>query len=226
MPIPEEYKAPFSSNKYYHILFRSIDGVPLFKTEKEHIFFLEKWKRFTDPVFETWAYSLLNNHTHFIIKVKQQEEVIQTLCTLTDDAKTKAIREFLEKKEDSLIGPIIERQINSFMVSYTNTYNNIIERKGGLFQQPFRRTQITEDKHLQQAIVYVHANAQKHGLVKDFKVHSYSSYKSIIDNNEIFVNAKKVLDFFGGIDGFVSIHKEQVAYFYSRQWPDSKLEIE
>jgi putative transposase len=226
MPIPEQFKAHFEFQKHYHILFRSIDGVPLFKREKEHFFFLEKWKRFTDPVFETWAYSLLNNHTHFIIKVRQQEEVIQTLRTLTEDAKTKAIREFLAKKEDSLIGPIIERQINSFMVSFANTYNNIIERKGGLFQQPFRRSLIASDTHIQQAIVYVHANGQKHGIVKDFKEHHYNSYHAILSREEILVNAKAVLDFFEGTEKFISIHAEQVAYFYSRQWPDSRLEVD
>jgi putative transposase len=226
MPIPKQFKAPFEFQKHYHILFRSIDGIPLFKTEKEHLFFLEKWKRFTDPVFETWAYSLLDNHTHFIIKVKQQEEVIQMLSDLKEDAKTKVIREFLEKKEDSQIGPIIERQVNSFMVSYANTYNNIIERKGGLFQQPFRRSLIATETHLQQAIVYVHANAQKHRLVKDFKTHRFNSYHAILERNESIVNSTAVLNFFDGIDKFISIHSEQVAYFYKHQWPDSKLEVE
>ena len=226
MPIPAQYKAPFEFQKHYHILFRSIDGISLFKTEKEHIFFLEKWKRFTDPVFETWAYSLLDNHTHFIVKVKQQQEVIQMLSALTEDAKTKAIQEFLEKKEDTLIGQIVERQINSFMVSFTNTYNNIIERRGGLFQQPFRRSLIATDAHLQQAIVYAHANAQKHKLVKDFKTHRFNSYHAILDRNETFVNFTAVLNFFDGIDKFISIHIEQVAYFYKHQWPDSKLEVE
>jgi putative transposase len=197
MPIPEQFKAPFEFQKHYHILFRSIDGIPLFKTEKEHLFFLEKWKRFTDPVFETWAYSLLDNHT-----------------------------QFLEKKEGSLIGPIIERQINSFMVSFTNTYNNIIERKGGLFQQPFRRSLIASDAHIQQAIVYVHANAQKHKLVKDFKMHRFNSYQAILDRNEVFINVAAVVIFFGGIGKFISIHSEQVAYFYKHQWPDSRLEVD
>lgn len=226
MPIPEQFKAPFEFQNHYHILFRSIDGIPLFKTEKEHLFFLEKWKRFTDPVFETWAYSLLDNHAHFIIKVKQQEEAIQTLSALTEDAKTKAIREFLEKKDASLIGSIIERQINSFMVSFTNTYNNIIERKGGLFQQPFRRSLIASDAHIQQAIVYAHANAQKHKLVKDFKMHRFNSYQAVLDRNETFINVATVINFFGGIGKFISIHSEQVAYFYKHQWPDSKLEVD
>lgn len=226
MPIPEQFKAPFEFQKHYHILFRSIDGVPLFKTEKEHLFFLEKWKRFTEIVFETWAYSLLGNHTHFIIRVKQQEEVIRTLSSLPEEAKTNAIRKFLEKKEDSPIGSVVERQINSFMVSYANTYNNIIERKGGLFQQPFRRSLIAAEAHLQQAIVYVHANGQKHRLVKDFKTHRFNSYHAILERNDSFVNSTAVLMFFSGIDKFISIHSEQVAYFYKHQWPDSKLEVD
>ncbi|MBY0476527.1 MAG: hypothetical protein K2Q24_02705 [Chitinophagaceae bacterium] len=225
MPVPEQFKAPFEFQQHYHILFRSIDGIPLFKTDKEHLFFLEKWKRFTDPVFDTWAYSLLDNHTHFIIQVKQQVEIIQLLRALTGDETTKAIKEFLDKKK-SLIGPVIERQINSFMVSYANTYNNFIHRKGGLFQQPFRRSAIAGDAHLQQAIVYVHANAQKHGLQNDFKLHPQNSYHTIVEGNNAIINTEAVRNFFGGIDKFISIHSEQVAYFYKHQWPNSKVEID
>jgi putative transposase len=226
MPIPAQYKAPFEFTSHYHLLFRSIDGIPLFKSINEKQFFLEKWKRFTDFIFETWAYCLLENHVHIIVKIKSAEEIELGLTKLPNESKTKSINQFLETKTAELFETVAERQLNSFMVSYANTYNNIIERKGGVFQQPFRRSLIFEDAHLQQAIVYVHANAQKHGLIKDFQEHNYNSYHDIIDGNESIVNAEAVLTFFGGIEKFISIHNEQVAYFYKHQWPDSKLEIE
>jgi putative transposase len=214
MPTPAQFKAPFDFDQHYHMLFRSIDGIPLFKTENEYFFFLEKWKRFTDPVFVTWAYSMLDNHAHLIVKVKQLEEVLETLNALTPEAKTKIIRQFLKTKEPSLIGRVIERQINSFMVSYVKTYNSIFERKGGLFQRPFRRSIISNEAHLQQTIVYAHANVQKHGLLGDFRLHPHHSYFAILLGDSTYINSEAVLQFFGGINQFVSIHTEQVAYFY------------
>lgn len=217
MPIPTRFKAPFDFEQHYHILFRSIDGIPLFKTENEYFFFLEKWKRFTDPVFSTWAYSMLDNHAHFIIKVKQLEEVLEALNALPTEAKTKIIRQFMKTNDASLIGPVIQRQINSFMVSYANTYNHIGERKGGLFQRPFRRSIIESEAHLQHAIVYVHANVQRHGLLRDFRTHPHHSYHAILQKDSTFIDAEAVLHFFGGINQFVSNHTEQVAYFYLRR---------
>ena len=59
---------------------------------------------------------------------------------------------------------------------------------------------------------------------KDFKSHPYSSYSAIINNNAAFIDTKNVLDFFDGAEKFVSIHKDQVDYYYRNGWPSSKLE--
>jgi putative transposase len=217
MPTPEEFKAPFYFNRHYHVLFRSIDGVKLFKNDKERIFFLEKWKRFISITADLWAYSLLDNHTHFIIKTNTQEQVLHQLQQLNTEQKTKAIDQFLKTPSEELFRPIMERQVNSFLVSYTNTYNNYIQRKGGLFQQPFRRLFINDEAHLQQAIIYTHANAQKHGLVKSFLDHLWHSYHAIIKDDATYVNTKAVLDFFGGKLKFEQVHKQQIDYFYGQK---------
>ncbi len=226
MPISNEYKAPFACNQYYHILFRSIDGIPLFKSELERRFFLEKWQRFLTMLLETWAFSQLDNHVHLIVRIRDQQEIIGQLNKLSAEAKTKSMSRYLMQPIESLLDEVSERQVNSFMVSYANTYNNRSERRGGVFQQPFRRSIITEESHLQQAIIYTHANAQKHGLVSDFKLHNHNSYRMILDKNEEFVSANAVLDFFEGIKQFISVHTEQVAYFYNHHWPSSKLEAD
>lgn len=144
------------------------------------------------------------------------------------EERTKSIIRFLEKPEEALplADEVAERQINRFLVSYTNTYNNLIVRKGGVFQQPFRRSLIAEEAHLQQAIIYVHANAQKHQLVNDFKTHVYNSYNEILSGESLLIDAGMVIYFFGGKEKFISLHQEQVAYFYTNQWSASKLEID
>ncbi|MBX9781891.1 MAG: hypothetical protein K2X48_01225 [Chitinophagaceae bacterium] len=215
MPIPEEFKAPFHFHQHYHITFRSIDGIPLFKTINERSFFLEKWKRFTEMIFETWAYCLLSNHTHIIIQIKSQEQIIEALSQLMDDSKSIAVKKFLEQPSEDLFQRAVERQINSFMVSYANTYNNYSERKGGVFQQPFRRSLIADDAHLQQAVICTHANAQKHRLVKNFIDYPHHSYHSILNGNTTFVNVQAVLAFFGSRENFIQRHKDQIDYFYN-----------
>jgi len=124
----------------------------------------------------------------------------------------------------AIFDEMIERQMNSFLVSYANYLNNKYDRKGGFFQKPFKRIQITDDGHLQQAIIYSNANAQKHRIVIDFKQHEYSSYNAAIHNDNYFIDSSNVVAFFGGAEKFIRIHEEQVAFFYGKGWPSSKLE--
>jgi hypothetical protein len=79
---------------------------------------------------------------------------------------------------------------------------------------------------LQQAIIYVHANAQKHGLIKDYRVYSYSSYNEKISGKSLFVDVNGVVNFFGGTKKFIDLHEQQVAYYYANNWPDSRIEVD
>ena len=183
MPTPEELKAPFISNCFYHIVCKSIDGLPLFHEPKDYTVFLERFKKFNQGFMDVWAYCLMLNHTHYIIKVKPGDSIESYISQLLPENKTKAMVSFLtDTNNESLTDAVIERQMNSFLVSYANYINNKYHRKGGIFQKPFKRIQISNDNHLQQAVVYVHANAQKHGIVNDFREYGYSSYNEAINN--------------------------------------------
>ena len=128
------------------------------------------------------------------------------------------------RPNETLFNKMIERQMNSFLASYTNFINNKYNRVGGIFQKPVKRIQIEEESHLQQAIICTNANAQKHELTDDFKQYPFTSYFPILQNDQYFVDAKSVLIFFNGVEKFELIHEEQVAYYYQRDWPDSNLE--
>lgn len=101
-----------------------------------------------------------------------------------------------ESENDMLLDAMLERQMNSFLVSYANYYNNRNSRQGGLFQKPFKRIQIFDDAHLQHAIIYANANAQKHNLIKDFSLYTYSSYMDTLRSDDTWVACKDVIVFF------------------------------
>lgn len=226
MPTPIQFKAAFYYNANYHLIFKSIDGLLLFNRATDYDLFFHRFKSFTYGLLDVWAYVALQNHTHIIVRVKSVSEVKEYISMLEQGAATAAMKKLAENNwDEALLDTVAERQINSFMVSYVNTVNNYAQKKGGFFQKPFRRLQIMDDRHLQQAIIYVHANAQKHGISNDFTVWPYSSYHSILKKSPLIVNSDAVLTFFGGVDKFVEIHRLQVAYFYDNKWPSSKLEL-
>ena len=225
MPTHEKYKAPFYPGAYYHIVCKSIDGILLFGGEKDYRVFKERFRQFTSGFFDVWSYNLLSNHSHHVIKTKPTEMVLYNISAMPEDERTKSMILFLaDGNNEMLIDEMIERQMNSFLVSYANYCNNKRNRKGGIFQKPFKRIQIDDDAHLQQAIIYTNANAQKHKLVQDFKKYPHSLYNDAVTGNDSFTETKSVIGFFGGLDNFINIHQSQVDYYYNYGWPSSKLE--
>jgi putative transposase len=225
MPVSQLLKAAFIPNKHYHIVFKSIDGLLLFRSDADYSVFLQRFYKFTNLAVENWAYCLLNNHAHFIVKLKTHEEVIRNITDIDLAVQTVAMKKLLVNSNDeSVFDEMLERQLNSFMVSFVNYTKNKYGHNGGVFQKPFKRVVITTDAHLQQAIVYVHANSVKHNISNDYERYIYSSYISISKNTNTYCEREKVIDFFGGANKFVELHTAQVKYYYNRGFPNSKLE--
>lgn len=243
MPTPQQLKAPFYTGNFYHLVCKSIDGLLLFREESDYNTFLHRFKKFMGDFVDVWAYCQLSNHTHQIVKVKSVNEIANFVSNLPPANKTMVMSKWLEAFNNSkpeipesksgqlkstfeieLVDDLLERQMNSFLVSYANYYNNKYNRKSGLFQKPFKRKEICGDGYLQQAIIYTHANAQKHKLTKDFKDYPYSSYRAVISSDSCFIDVASIKSFFGGKQNFIKTHADQAAYFYSDGSPSSSLE--
>jgi len=139
--------------------------------------------QFNSPFFQVWSYSLLSNHTHYVVKVATLKAIRQYLEGEKKLQRTVAMASFLQDLEnEKLLDEMLERQMNSFLVSYATYYNSRYNRKGGLFQKPFKRIEITDDAYLQHAIIYTNANAQKHKLVENFANYSYCSYQDVMED--------------------------------------------
>ncbi len=69
---------------------------------------------------------------------------------------------------------------------------------------------VDNDNYFTSMIYYCHYNAQLHQMLeRSFKDCPFSSYYSIIENDNNIVAADKVLDWFGGKDAFVKQHEER-----------------
>lgn len=94
-------------------------------------------------------------------------------------------------------------------------FNKQQQRKGNLFQRPFKRVEVTKESHFTQAIIYVHANAQHHKLCKDFTQHQWSSWHTILSDKPTHLQRKEVLEWFGGKQQFIDVHKSMTQFYYS-----------
>lgn len=167
---------------------------------------LKKLEAFLMPVFNFYAWATLGNHAHFVISVKRPEEVVAFFKSTVELHRSLVVQRLFSTPDAAALQFVITRQVNSMLASYTHSYNKYYGRKGGLFQSLFRRSIINDPAHLKRSIVYVHKNAEQHGLVKDFRCYPFSSYDDILSNASSLVDVKKVLDIFGGKDEFVNAH--------------------
>ena len=79
---------------------------------------------------------------------------------------------------------------------------------------PFRRVEVTDGTHFTQLIIYQHANVLKHLGQKNFQGYQWSSYPSILSDQPTALKRDIVLDWFGGKEQFIKVHKENAAYYH------------
>ncbi|MFD2909534.1 hypothetical protein ACFSX9_12415 [Flavobacterium ardleyense] len=59
----------------YHIYNRGINSDILFKEKTNYEYFLQLFEDHIEPIAETYAWCLMKNHFHFIVRLKKLEEI-------------------------------------------------------------------------------------------------------------------------------------------------------
>ena len=66
---------PLEHGKYYHIYNRGINSDTLFKENENYNYFLKLYDKHIDPIADTFAWCLMKNHFHFLVRIKEIEEI-------------------------------------------------------------------------------------------------------------------------------------------------------
>lgn len=159
------------------------------------MFFLQKFEKYLSNQVEVFAYCLMPNHFHFLIRVKAGA-TRQT---------TKVSKTFVVSK--SPLTPL-EKAFRDFFISYAKAVNKRYNRTGGLFQYKFKRKEVNQEKYFIDLVNYIHLNPIKAGLCGSYEEWKFSSYNSIISSQPSHVKRDEVLEYFGGKDNFLFIHQQ------------------
>ncbi|GAB3525920.1 hypothetical protein GCM10027443_00530 [Pontibacter brevis] len=116
--------------KYYHLYTRSNNKETLFRHPDNYAYFLQLYRKYIAPYADTFAYCLLPDRVHFLIRIKE-EEALKPL-TLSEDP-TKLIS--------------VPRQLAHLLNAYAKTINNRYDRVGRLFQHRFGRKEVTSEAY-------------------------------------------------------------------------------
>ncbi len=211
MPIQDKYLADLTEDKIYHIYNRTNNRELLFKTDENRSFFLRRFDYYLSPYLGTYCWSLLPNHFHFLVRIKAAEEISKWLL---QQEKLKSIeKKYLDGHETSAC--LLERAFQQFFTSYAMAFNNMHMRSGNLFHRPFKRVEVAQGSHFTNAVIYIHANPVKHGLVTDFTQYPWSSWKSIIDDRPSSLLKNELIDWFGSKENLIVAHQNVGRYYES-----------
>ncbi|WP_294282923.1 hypothetical protein [uncultured Chryseobacterium sp.] len=150
---------PLEAECFYHVFNRGINGQKLFFNEQNYHYFLSLMRRKIAPIASVYAYCLLRNHFHFLIRIKPEQE----------------IRQAFPEKSQTDISKIISQQFSNTFNSYTQAINKHFGRTGKLFELPFRRILIASNQKLVNTIHYIHNNPLKHGITQNVEEYRHSS---------------------------------------------------
>jgi len=189
-----QYLLPLEIGNYYHIYNRGVGKQLIFRNSENYQYFLQKAKKYLHPIAEIFTYCLIPNHFHFFIKIKTIEEQNQ--------------HHFRNNLKGDFRELDASKQFSHFFNAYAQAFNKSFERKGSLFERPFKRIKVENDEYITRLIYYIHSNPIKHRITNNFYNYSYSSYSQIIEGMNDIVNSDFVIDWFSGEKEFELFHKE------------------
>ena len=163
----------------------------------------------TFQIAETYAFCLLRNHFNAAVYIKDEVDMTGLRESYPDTQYS--LRKHQDGKESSenLSGLKEPSQyFANFFNAYTRGVNNAMGRSGALFERPFKRIPVTNEKYFLQLVVYINQNPQKHGFVEDFRSWDYSSYHDLIGNAPTRLQRDRMMELFGSREDFIRIHQE------------------
>lgn len=180
-------------NTFYHIFNRGINSGKVFRDKENYLYFLKKAREYLNPVVDVYAYCLMPNHYHFVVKVKSEEELeyFQPMEQVCKGIHSKA--------------SMVSKQFGKLINAYTQAFNKYHGRHGALFERPFKRKSIDSEDYLRKCIIYVHQNPLRIG--EDIKSYRFSSYRDLFSEVETNLKREDVIKLFNDLINLEYCHK-------------------
>ena len=187
---------------YYHIYNRGNNRENLFIEKRNFSYFLSLYVKYIEPIADTYAYCLMKNHFHLLVRIKSEDEY---QASQEQASRVLETREVLKPKK---FNP--SQSFGNLFNAYAKAINKGYERTGSLFEERFGRIPVTNDAYFTTLIFYIHYNPQKHGFVDDFRNWEWSSYQALIGAGETRLKRNEVLAMFNGQNRFKEFHQGMV----------------
>ncbi len=183
-------KESFEFESVYHI-FSHVNGKELiFREQTNYQFFLKQLDKYIIEIAEIFAYCLMPNHFHLLVRFKNIEGV-----NMEDE------HQYLMKN------------FGNFLNSYAKAFNKKYDRKGALFLNAVKRKKISDEKYLLKVLHYIHNNPVNHGFVNKADQWEHSSYNSYLHSGKKSkLNRMEIMGYFDSLEVFKNYHQSDIEY--------------
>lgn len=177
------------------------------------VFFIEKYQQYILPIAETYAYCLLPNHFHLVVRIRRREVLEEVFRNFKSTNFSKVQNFGKVEVTDNMIEYYISKQFANLFSCYTQSFNKVNKRRGSLFLKNFRREPIENKAYFLNAVIYTHRNPVHHAFCDRYTDWSYTSFCEIKERNSQIIEVDKLLRMFGGRDSFIDLHEQSANKF-------------
>ena len=167
---------------FYHIYNRGINSENVFFETCNYEYFIKLYETHINPIAETYAWCLMKNHFHFLIRIK----------------------------EETVKSP--HQSFSNLFNAYTKAINKKYNRHSSLFQRTFKRKLVDDESYLKKLVIYIHNNPVNHGICKNAMDYPWSSYLTCLSNKVTKLKRDEVVSYFDDIRNFKSMHEKGTAF--------------
>jgi len=163
---------PFLPGHYYHVYHHAAGKFTLFRDDGDYQTFLMKYSRFLGKYQQTYAYCLMPNHFHMLVRASRMEEEAEGLT----------------------------QKWSNFLNGYAQSFNRKHGTWGSVFQRHLPRKLVTDEDALKLLVHYIHYNPVKHGFTTNPWRWKYSSLRALLSEQPTKLAREDVISWFGGIN--------------------------
>lgn len=220
---------PLEYGKFYHIYNRGTNSCNLFFEHSNYTHFLNLYDTYISPVADTYAWVLMNNHFHLLVRIKDEADIsfMSSTVPFTPSVTNNSDGSYYQDKRnlDSQLEFettnrvfIPSHQFSHLFNAYAQAYNKHIGRTGSLFEHPFKRKIINDIEYFKTLVVYIHDNPVHHRITKYAMDYPWSSYLTCISIKTTHLQRDTVIGWFDNQANFKTAHEKPGDFIDFEKW--------
>ena len=205
--------------RFYHIYNKGINSENIFREKDNYLHFLKLYDAYINPVANTFAWCLMPNHFHFLVRIKDENEIgyLNPENRKAKDADKKwqtffPDENYTKHKISDLKKPVPFRLFGHLFDAYAKAFNKRYNRDGNLFIKTFKRKLVDNESYMKELVRYINNNPVKHGFVEHTIEYPWTSYLSVLSTKVTKLERKQVLSWFDSKENFAYCHKNTDNY--------------